>query len=443
MPFTGDLEHLHITDIIQLLHSTRKSGTFFVRGEKGESRIIFSNGYIVGANHLNNRVRIGTLLVKTQGITSKDLEEALEVQQNAGKDRKPLLATLVGMGKITQEEAFKRLKKLIEITIVELIDWTEGAFTFDTEAISVSPDCTYVPDQMEQEMILDAQMVLMDALRIYDEKKRDRESGKEVVSDVELFGEALSMVEGSVTVEKPQPRAQILTADDLGLSDVDKLERKMPKAFSIQEMFDPVAIHRKQIREILPDFPTDEQEKFIEFLVKSTGNGTKKQPVGQEGRSNALIFLSRDALIKYAFLTMYKNEGVLVFATDEDDELDQIMAHCLLKDILPVIIYDAPDKLEGGISEERIVNIRQLVNERYPMATNVQLTSPIDYNFSLKSYSDGIRAAFPKPEKDARKKTFIEDTIQFLESFKSYIIALLKEKSSQRAAESPDDQVLS
>jgi len=63
MAFTGDLEHLHIVDIIQLLHTTRKSGTFSVTGRRGESRIIFSNGYIVGASHLNNKVRIGTVLV--------------------------------------------------------------------------------------------------------------------------------------------------------------------------------------------------------------------------------------------------------------------------------------------------------------------------------------------------------------------------------------------
>ena len=94
MAFTGDLEHLHIVDIIQLLHTTRKSGTFSVRN-KGESRIIFSNGFIVGASHLNNSVRIGTVLVRMNAVTQKDLEKALALQKSAGKDRKPLIATLI------------------------------------------------------------------------------------------------------------------------------------------------------------------------------------------------------------------------------------------------------------------------------------------------------------------------------------------------------------
>jgi len=63
MALTGDLAQLHITDIIQLIHTTRQSGNLSIEGPRGESRIIFSNGYIVGANHLNSRVRIGSVLV--------------------------------------------------------------------------------------------------------------------------------------------------------------------------------------------------------------------------------------------------------------------------------------------------------------------------------------------------------------------------------------------
>src|SRR5512139_2613046 len=111
MAFTGDLELLNIVDIIQLLNTTRKSGTLFVKGLKGESRIIFSNGYIVGASHLNNRVRIGTVLVKMGAISAEDLEQALEVQKQAGKDRKPLIATLVEQGKLKRDEAARGLKK--------------------------------------------------------------------------------------------------------------------------------------------------------------------------------------------------------------------------------------------------------------------------------------------------------------------------------------------
>jgi hypothetical protein len=181
MAFTGDLEHLHIVDIIQLLHTTRKSGTFIVEGSRGESRIIFSDGYIVGASHLNNSVRIGTVLVKMNAITAEDLKKALEVQESSGKDRKPLIATLIDLGTLGQEESSRGLSKLIEITIVELMGWSGGTFTFDTDAIAVTRECSYPIGKMEQATSLDAQMVLMEALRIFDEREYDRQSGKDVL----------------------------------------------------------------------------------------------------------------------------------------------------------------------------------------------------------------------------------------------------------------------
>ena len=425
MAFTGDLENLHIVDIIQLLHSTRKSGTFSVRGSRGESRIIFSNGYIVAANHLNSRVRIGSVMVKADVISIEDLKEALEVQKNAGKDRKPLLVTLAKLGKITNEEATKWLKELIGITIVELMDWTEGAFTFDAEAIAVSPQCSYLPGKMDQEMSLDAQMVLMDALRIYDERKRDRESGKDVPSYEEMYGEVIP----SEGPGESGGVSSVITVEDLGLENVDRLEEKIRRPFSVKEIFDPLEIHRQHIRKILADFSVEEQDNFVSFLEKSTaGAGFHKASARREGETSALIFFSRDELIQHAFMTICKDEGIPVFTTDGEDEIEHLMAQCLSKKIMPILVYDSPEKSGRGFSAEQITKIRHRIKDGYPQVPRIQLAFPLDYNFMLQSYSEGVSAVLPKPLKDARKDTFIEDTIKFLEAFKSYIRSFLSDK---------------
>jgi hypothetical protein len=194
MAFTGDLEHLHIVDIIQLLHTTRKSGLFSVKGTKGESRIVFSSGFIVGANHIDNSVRIGTVLVKSGAITIDDLKQAMGVTKDAVKNPVPLMATLIQMGKLKREDALRGLKKLVEMTIVELMSWTQGQFTFDTETIPV-----YSSGDVEQDVGVDAQMVLMDALRIFDERERDRGAGKEVPSFEALYADVLPAESGSAT----------------------------------------------------------------------------------------------------------------------------------------------------------------------------------------------------------------------------------------------------
>jgi hypothetical protein len=427
MALTGELEHIHIVDIFQLLNTTRKSGIFSVKGSRGESQLIFSNGCIVGANHLNNRIRIGTVLVKMDAITQRDLEQALDVQKKAGTNRKPLIATLIEMGKLEHDRAFKGLKKLIEMTIVELIGWNKGTFTLETEAIAVSDECRYLPDKMEQEIGLDAQMVLMDALRIFDERERDRKDGKTAASYEEVFAEEISSEEKV----KGEDKSMVVTADDLGLADLDSLEEKIPPSTGVkeiydQELFNPVEIHRQNIRETLDDFSSEEQEMFVSFLEKFTSRArAQKGSEILEGQTNALILFSKDKLIKHSIMTICKSENILVFATDKEEELGTIVDHCLIKKIVPIVVFDSPETSGEGISEDKILTLRQQVKERYPQVSNIQLASSLEYTFTLQSYNEGIKAVIPKPLKEIRRETFIEDTIKFLETFKSYIVSFL------------------
>ena len=428
MAFTGDLEQLHIVDIIQLVNTTRKSGTFSVKGSRGESRIIFSNGYIVGASHLNNKVRIGTVLVKMGATTLEDLNQALEVQKRAGKGRKPLIATLIELGKLGREQATRGLKKLIEMTLVELIGWKSGTFTLDTDVITVSAECSYPLSKMEQEISLDAQMLLMDALRVFDERQRDQQSGKSVQSEEELFSDVISS--GSSAGDS-QGRSAVITADDLGLGDLDRLERKIPQFLPADELFDPTSIHRQKIKEILAGFSAEQQEAFVSFLEKSTvSRGDYGGSQKQEDRAKGVIMFSEDELIKHSVMTICKDEGVLVFATDEEEELAHIIDQCLKIKVWPVLVFDDPETSGGILSREKIVSLRQQVKERYPLAPIIQIASLTDYGFTLRSFDGGCAAVFPKPGRKTAEATFIEDTVKFLTTFKSYIKRLFIEQTA-------------
>jgi hypothetical protein len=436
MAFTGDLEQLNIVDIIQLINTTRRSGIFSVRGKKGESRIIFTNGYIVGASHLNNKVRIGTVLVKMNAVSLEDLKLALELQQKAGRSRKPLIETLMELGKLEHDNALKCLKKLIEITIVELIGWTEGTFTLDTDVIAVSPEVNYPLTRMHQEISLDAQMVLMDALRIFDERERDRRSGKVVPSDEELYADILPS-EGTV---KAGGGNAVITADDLGLGDIEHMERRIPEALPANEIFDPIQIHRQKIKETLADFSPEEQEAFVSFLERSTVSiDARDGSARQEGRARALVLLSGDELIKHSVMTICKAENGLVFATDGEEELDRIVAQCLTIKASPVLVFDSPEPRGGMLSQEKIIGLRQKIRERHPGVSIIQLASLMDYSFMLQSFRDGIRAVFPKPAREARRETFIRDMMTFLETFHSYIDGFFDEQ--RRPSSVQDDRL--
>jgi hypothetical protein len=416
MAFTGDLEHLSIVDIIQLVHTTRKSGIFSVKGSKGESKIVFSSGFIVGANHINNSVRIGTVLVKTGVITIDDLKQALGVTNDAAQDRRPLMATLMQMGKLKREDALRGLKKLVEMTIVELMSWSKGTFTFDTDTLVFSPEGGAAFGDTEQDVGVDSQMVLMDALRIFDERERDRANGKEVPSFEALYADVLPGESAAGT----KGERSTITADDLGLADIDRLEKKIPRPVSEMEIFDPIEIHRQKIKELLAGFSSAEQEAFVSFLRKSVARKPAPDAAAQQA-GKAVVIFSGDELIRHSLMTMCKEEGVPVFATDDEIDLERIVSQCLSAMRMPVVVFDSPVRSKDAFTEKKILSMRTAVMKKHPAVPVIQFASVDDADFSLQSYSDGVRAVFPKPLKEVRREAYIHDTMQFLDTFKSFI----------------------
>lgn len=211
MAFTGDLEHLPIVDVIQLLNSTRKSGVLDVRGRKGESQLVFRDGYIISASHLNNRVRIGQILIERGAVTEENLKLALKQQGSAGGERKPLITTLLELGLVEEKDAYAGLQALIEMTIVEILTWKRGTFVLDTDLEQASDGYQYCPKDISREISVDTQGVLMDSLRIFDEKVRDGELHIEDDAEDEEGAE--------------------ITEEDLGLADLDQMERRIPGVF--------------------------------------------------------------------------------------------------------------------------------------------------------------------------------------------------------------------
>lgn len=180
--FTGNLEYLPIVDIMQLLHQSRKSGILRVTGRKGESRLVFKDGYMVSANHLNNSIRIGRVLVDLGIISPEILEDFLQIQATAGASRKPLIVTLIDHGVVSEKDAYRGLEHLIELAVVEILTWKKGSFTFEILPASTS-DFSFYPEKLIREINVDTQGVLMDALRIFDEKMRDGELNDEEPED--------------------------------------------------------------------------------------------------------------------------------------------------------------------------------------------------------------------------------------------------------------------
>ncbi len=222
MAFSGDLEHLSIVDVIQLLHTSRKTGTLSIKGRKGEILLAFGDGYLMGASHYEQGARIGNILVETGVVSAETLKQALAIQQAAGSSRKPLIATLLENNLADRNAAFRGLETLIELAIVEILTWKKGTFTLHPDELLVCDEFRYFPDKLQEDISLPTEHLLMDALRIFDEKMRDgllqMEEEEEPAAPAPAPAPAL---------EQPTTTAA-LSADDLGLGDLDAITRKKP-----------------------------------------------------------------------------------------------------------------------------------------------------------------------------------------------------------------------
>jgi hypothetical protein len=305
------------------------------------------------------------------------------------------------------------------MTIVELMSWTKGTFTFDTDTFVFSPEGGAASGDMEQGLGVDAQMVLMDALRIFDERERDRANGKEVLSFEALYADVLPTESaGEIKGER-----STITADDLGLADLDRLEKKIPRPVSEMEVFDPVEIHRQNIKELLTGFSFEEQEAFVSFLRKSAARKAAPDAAARQA-GKAVVLFSNDKLIRHSVMTICKDDGVPVFSTDDETDLERIVSQCLSARRTPVVVFDSPASSENGFLEEKIIGLRDRVRGKYSAVPLLQLASPQETPFILQSYQDGVRAVLPKPLKEVRRETYVQDTIRFLGAFKAYINGL-------------------
>ena len=414
MSFTGDLEHLPIVDVIQLIYTTRKSGTLSIKSQKGESQLVFSDGYFVSANHLNNSVRIGQILIDKNFITQELLDQALLEQKKAGATRKPLVATLVEQGAIKREDAYKGLEALIEMTIVEVLTWTSGTFSLDMEKTDMSDEYRYFPEILQQEMLLNAQGLLMDALRIYDEKLRDGTLEEIFFSPPEDAGnETPASVDANLSV----------TADLLGLDALDTLTKKIPDVFIGLKDNNYSEERRRVISEELGSLPPNGQEQlrsFLEQISVQPPAGGRSTPPGT--LSLAVIVFSHDPFIKLAVSTICRNKNYSVFTTDDDSSLDLIIEQSFSRDLLPILIIDDPEFMGSGYTKETVTALLQQKRERYPRIAILQMsTSPSEQTFPPHALDEGTDAIFPRPVLGKSADTFVAQMTGFLQSFSSVL----------------------
>ncbi len=417
MSLNGDLEHFPIIDVIQLLHGSRKSGVFRLSSKKGESQLVFHDGDLVSANFLNSRVRIGQVLVSAGAITEEQLAQALDIQNNAGDDRKPLVITLLEHNMVDETAAYNGIESLIEMTIVEVLTWKEGHFSLDTGRSDRVDGYHFSRTKFPQRILLNSQGILMESLRIYDEKVRDG-TMEEILSiagvgNLDLDAEQPGINAPAITSDgSDQERSPILLQHLLA-------EQRYMIQRSGDQSYREVAAVKKLIVDEFPSGAKDQKRQLLSLLAGPVPEGSA--PALPQGI--AVIVITQSPLVSTMIRSICYQEGIYAVSSDTMASLEINVRLLVCQALHLVIFFDVPHE---DATQDTTRICRELL--KYPQASVVLVACAHFWaTRGLEALSSGIRSIIPRPCKECGDESSLQPTLAFCSELGAFLRSLSSE----------------
>ena len=172
MSLSGNLQDVSVADAMQFIHLGGRTGTLTLLRGDVKAEIGFHQGRIVNASSPGTK-RLGELLLEAGAIEPPTLGEALR-KQGEEHPRRSLGQILVAMKAVDSDTIYRTIEQQIERTVYDLVTWNQGTFHFALDDLKPIDDIAVVPGDVIRHLNLDTQMVLLDALRIFDERSRQQ-----------------------------------------------------------------------------------------------------------------------------------------------------------------------------------------------------------------------------------------------------------------------------
>ena len=145
MSISGNLKTMELSELLQWLAQSSKTGTLVIDSGHVEKKIFFSKGRLVSSASSDPKEYLGHFLVSHGYITEHELAKAMEMQNS----NKMLLGKiLVTIGLISADDLHGMLRLKSEESIYDIFSWEAGEFRFweqelpSHEMVPISLDVT-------------------------------------------------------------------------------------------------------------------------------------------------------------------------------------------------------------------------------------------------------------------------------------------------------------
>ncbi len=396
MSFTGSLAHLPIPDVIQLLESTKKTGTLTVKNNQIEYRFGLADGLIISVSHPDTGSSLAKIMKVEQIIDENIIDDALKIHKDTNK---PLLSVLFEKNQISREQSLKVLSSLVIMTVVDILKWNEGSFELDVTKQDISDEFKTLNEIKGQHIYISTQNILMEALRIYDELRRDQKLNNEIF-------------EHETFIQTDSSGEIVISEDILGLDNIDKLEIKIPDVFSGIKVIDIREIHRKKIKEYYPEISTRDLDALVDYIISIE---EKKNILTAQF---SLIFYSKDGLSSYLINVIGSSLGYLVFTTDAEENLPIILNQSINKNLFPVVIIDSSSEDKNGFSPDALKRLKKQLKLNYSDISVINIVKINEPLKILENIKNEDLFSIPKPD---LKQENVGETILFCNGLRSYL----------------------
>ncbi len=243
MSLSGNLQDVSIADIMQFIHLGERTGTLSVKSPEGDGTITFHRGWVVHAQAPSS-TRLTAHLIDRGLITEQDAERAALSQREVG-DKRPIGHHLLGNGALTKDQLNAAIQTHIEQAIYELAVWSRGDFNFNLDDLRPLDDAGLDPSEIIPSIRLNTQVVLLEAMRLFDERNRSGSGGAKAVESHLRGRSATTMVAPPITPPgnglngsraEPPPEAPSTAALDLEAEVDPKMERCIKTLKEIEKL---------------------------------------------------------------------------------------------------------------------------------------------------------------------------------------------------------------
>ncbi|OGL42737.1 MAG: hypothetical protein A2161_15295 [Candidatus Schekmanbacteria bacterium RBG_13_48_7] len=352
MGLQGRLEDLALSDIVQIIYLSKKSGVLNIKDAKSDGNIFFKNGLIIAAESSNITTKLVDMLLETNKINSEEYRLAVEIhKKEVSKTIEEILLEISAIDNIALDRAITNHLILI---IKEFYSWKHGTFKFNP---GISPE-------LESSMETGRVFIYKDGLKPHrilarEKQTRDKDSN-EILPD-------------------PQKKLQ-----DAGFT--------LPMRNELEKV-------QLEVESELNQMANKSQNKIP--IPESEIHTDLTQMAPEQKKSSRIVILVDDEAIMRNLINQHLEEiGFQVVSVQSVIDAIVTAKKMMIRREIPIIVTDLlmPQTDHKGFLGG--LELLKAVREDYPEIPIIMMTDQIDPEIRYQCFKYGVRNYLFKPDRN-------------------------------------------